>query len=145
MAGKMGCGIEDLINNEEFRKQLEPGDFVTEKTGLPTVKDILQELAKPGRDPREKFGVFEFAKGIRTIDDLEEGMTVPGIVTNITAFGAFVDIGVKENGLIHVSQMANEFVKDPHKYVKLNQKLQVKITKVDIQRKRIQLSLKDVD
>ncbi len=145
MAAKVGCGIKDLINNDELRKQLKPGDFISDKTGLPTVKDIIQELAKPGRDPREKFGVFEFAKGIRTIDDLEEGTTVPGIVTNITAFGAFVDIGVKENGLIHVSQMASEFVKDPHKYVKLNQKLKVRITKVDIQRKRIQLSLKDVD
>jgi uncharacterized protein len=145
MAAKANCSIEELIKKEELRKQLKPEDFVTEKTGLPTIKDIIQELAKPGRDPREKFGVFEFAKGIRSIEDLEEGMTVPGIVTNITAFGAFVDIGVKENGLIHVSQMANEFVKDPHKYVKLNQKLKVKISGIDIPRKRIQLSLKDVD
>jgi uncharacterized protein len=145
MAAKVNCSIEELIKNEELRKQLKPEDFVTEKAGLPTIKDILQELAKPGRDPREKFGIFEFAKGIRTIEDLEEGMTVPGIVTNITAFGAFVDIGVKENGLIHVSQMANEFVKDPHKYVKLNQKLKVKISGIDIPRKRIQLSLKDMD
>ena len=144
MAAKMGCNIEELIKNEDLRKQLIPEDFVTGKTGLPTIRDILQELAKPGRDPREKFGIFEFAKGIRTIEDLEEGMIVPGIVTNITAFGAFVDIGVKENGLIHVSQMANEFVKDPHKYVKLNQKLKVKITTIDIPRKRIQLSLKDL-
>ena len=145
MAAKANCTIEELINNEDLRKQLKPEDFVTDKTGLPTINDILQELAKPGRDPREKFGIFEFAKGIRNIEDLEEGMTVPGIVTNITAFGAFVDIGVKENGLIHVSQMANEFVKDPNEYVKLNQTLQVKITSIDIQRKRIQLSLKDVD
>ncbi|RLD61013.1 MAG: RNA-binding transcriptional accessory protein [Bacteroidetes bacterium] len=145
MATKTSCTIEDLTNNDELRKQLDPKDFVTDKTGLPTINDILQELAKPGRDPREKFGVFEFAQDIRTIEDLKEGTTVPGIVTNITAFGAFVDIGVKENGLIHVSQMANEFVKDPNKYVKLNQKLNVKITEVDIQRKRIQLSLKDVE
>jgi len=102
-------------------------------------------LAKPGRDPREKFGIFEFAKGIHSINDLEEGMVVPGIVTNITAFGAFVDIGVKENGLIHVSQMADEFVKDPNQYVRLNQKLKVKIVGLDVVRKRIQLSLKDVE
>ena len=145
MAAKANCTIDELINNEDLRKMLKPEDFITDKTGLPTINDILQELAKPGRDPREKFGIFEFAKGIRNIEDLEEGMTVPGIVTNITAFGAFVDIGVKENGLIHVSQMANEFVKDPNEYVKLNQTLQVKITSIDIQRKRIQLSLKDVD
>lgn len=128
-----------------MKKQINLEDFITEKIGLPTLKDIMEELDKPGRDPREKFGIFEFAKGIQTIDDLDSGMVVPGIVTNITAFGAFVDIGVKENGLIHVSQMANEFVSDPNKYVKLNQKLKVKIVEVDTRRKRIQLSLKDVD
>ena len=145
MAKKLNCTIEELISSDELRKQLKLEDFATDKTGLPTLKDIIDEIAKPGRDPREKFGIFEFAKGIQSIDDLESGMVIPGIVTNITAFGAFVDIGVKENGLIHVSQMANEYVRDPNKYVKLNQKLKVKIVEVDTRRKRIQLSLKDVD
>ena len=113
-------------------------------TFLPTLNDIMEELAKPGRDPREKFGFFEFAKGIHSIDDLEKGMELPGIITNITAFGAFVDIGIKENGLIHVSNMANEFVSDPNQYVKLNQKVNVRIVDIDKIRKRIQLSLKDV-
>ena len=145
MARNLKCEIADLMTSEELRKKINLNDFVTEKTGLPTLTDIMEELAKPGRDPREKFGIFEFAKGIHSINDLEEGMIVPGIVTNITAFGAFVDIGVKENGLIHVSQMANEYVRDPNKYVKLNQKLKVKIVGVDAVRKRIQLSLKNVE
>jgi uncharacterized protein len=145
MAKKLNCTVNELMKDTELRKQIILEDFITDKTGLPTLKDIMEELDKPGRDPREKFGIFEFAKGIQTIDDLESGMVVPGIVTNITAFGAFVDIGVKENGLIHVSQMANEFVSDPNKYVKLNQKLKVKIVEVDTRRKRIQLSLKDID
>ena len=118
-------------------------DFVSEKTGLPTLHDIMEELDKPGRDPREKFGFFEFAKGIHSIEDLEEGMVLPGIITNITAFGAFVDIGIKQNGLIHVSNMANKFVKDPNEVVKLNQKVQARVIKIDKVRKRIQLSLKD--
>jgi uncharacterized protein len=145
MASKLNCQIPDLINSEEIRKKIIIKDFVTEKTGLPTLTDIMEELAKPGRDPREKFGFFEFAKGIHTIDDLEKGMVIPGIVTNITAFGAFVDIGIKENGLIHVSNMANEYVKDPNQYVKINQKVKVKVVEIDTHRKRIQLSLKDVD
>ena len=145
MARSLKCDITDLMTNEDLRKKINLNDFVTEKTGLPTLTDIMEELAKPGRDPREKFGIFEFAKGIRTINDLEDGMIVPGIVTNITAFGAFVDIGVKENGLIHVSHMANEYVRDPNQYVKLNQKLKVKIVGVDVSRKRIQLSMKDVE
>lgn len=145
IAKKLNCSVSDLMNDADMKKQINLEEFITEKIGLPTLKDIMEELDKPGRDPREKFGIFEFAKGIQTIDDLDSGMVVPGIVTNITAFGAFVDIGVKENGLIHVSQMANEFVSDPNKYVKLNQKLKVKIVEVDTRRKRIQLSLKDVD
>ncbi|MEZ5082304.1 MAG: Tex family protein [Bacteroidales bacterium] len=145
MAGKLGCEIKDLMTSEELRQKIKLNEFVTEKTGLPTLQDIMEELAKPGRDPREKFGIFEFARGIHKIDDLEEGMVLPGIITNITAFGAFVDIGIKQNGLIHVSNMANEFVKDPNKYVKLNQKLQVKVISIDKIRQRIQLSLKDIE
>lgn len=145
MAASLNCTIDDLIHDTELRNKIDLKDFITEKTGLPTLQDIVEELTKPGRDPREKFGFFEFAKGIHKIDDLEEGMVVPGIITNITAFGAFVDIGIKQNGLIHVSNMANEFVKDPNKYVKLNQKVKAKVVSIDKVRQRIQLSLKDVD
>lgn len=120
-------------------------EFVTESIGLPTLTDIMEELAKPGRDPREKFGFFEFDKNVRTINDLEKGMVLPGIVTNITAFGAFVDIGIKQNGLIHLSNMADRYVSDPNEFVKLNQKLQVKVVDIDHVRGRIQLSIKDVN
>jgi len=144
MADKLGCNIKDLMSSEELRQKIILREFVTDKIGLPTLEDIILELAKPGRDPREKFGFFEFAKGIHSIDDLEEGMELPGIITNITAFGAFVDIGIKQNGLIHVSNMANEYVRDPNQYVKLNQKVKVRVVNIDKIRKRIQLSLKDV-
>ena len=144
MAKNLGCKLEDLMSSEELRKKIVLKDFITEKTGLPTLTDIMDELAKPGLDPREKFGFFEFAKGITTIDDLEEGMVLPGIITNITAFGAFVDIGIKQNGLIHVSNMADRFVRDPNEVVKLNQKVQARVVKVDKVRKRIQLSLRDI-
>jgi uncharacterized protein len=144
MAKNLNCGIDELMSKEELRKLINLKDFVTEKTGLPTLTDIMEELAKPGRDPREKFGFFEFAKGIHTINDLETGMVLPGIVTNITAFGAFVDIGIKQNGLIHVRNMADKYVSDPNEFVKLNQKLKVKVMEIDKIRGRIQLSLKDV-
>ena len=143
MASSVNCQVEDLIKSEALRKKIRLQDFVDEKTGLPTLHDIMEELDKPGRDPREKFGFFEFAKGIHSIEDLEEGMVLPGIITNITAFGAFVDIGIKQNGLIHVSNMANKFVKDPNEVVKLNQKVEARVIKIDKVRKRIQLSLKD--
>ena len=145
MAGKLNCSVNDLISSEELRKKIDLKEFVTETVGMPTLTDIIEELAKPGRDPREKYGFFEFDKNIRKIDDLEKGMVLPGIVTNITAFGAFVDIGIKQNGLIHVSNMANKFVSDPNEYVKLNQKVNVKVVDIDKIRDRIQLSLKDVD
>ncbi len=145
MAAKLKCELGDLMTSEELRKKIKLDDYVTEKTGLPTLMDIMNELAKPGRDPREKIAFFEFAKGIYSINDLEVGMSLPGIITNITAFGAFVDIGIKQNGLIHVSNMANEFVSDPNEYVKLNQKVDVKVVDIDKVRNRIQLSLKDVD
>ncbi|MCD4737183.1 MAG: RNA-binding transcriptional accessory protein [Bacteroidales bacterium] len=145
MANNLGCNTEELIKNESLRKQINIKEYVADTVGLPTLQDILEELAKPGRDPREKFGFFEFEKNIHSIEDLRPGQVLPGIITNITAFGAFVDIGIHENGLIHVSQMADEFVKDPNEYVKLHQKLKVKIVEVDIARKRIQLSLKDIE
>lgn len=143
MAKNLKCTVEDLISSEDLRKKIVLQDFVTEKTGLPTLTDIMEELAKPGRDPREKFGFFEFAKGIHSIEDLSEGMVLPGIITNITAFGAFVDIGIKQNGLIHVSQMADRFIRDPNEVVKLNQKVKARVVKVDKVRKRIQLSLRE--
>ena len=127
----------------EKRKQIHIEDYVTDKVGLPTLNDIMQELAKPGRDPRTTFDVFEFDKSISTIQDLKVGMTVPGIVTNITNFGCFVDIGVHQDGLVHVSQLADHYVSNPNDVVKLNQKVMVKITAVDIERKRISLSMRE--
>jgi protein Tex len=145
MAKKANTTVEDLIKNDESRKKINLADFVDDKIGLPTLNDIMQELAKPGRDPRQKFDVFEFAKGIERLQDLVPGMVLPGIVTNITAFGAFVDIGVHQDGLVHVSQMASRFIRDPKEVVKINQKVQVKVLDVDIDRKRITLSMKDVE
>jgi len=141
---KYASSVEDLIKDDELRKQIDLNTFVTEKTGLPTLKDILDELAKPGRDPRKKFDLFEFDAGVNSIEDLKEGMVLPGIVTNVTAFGAFVDIGVHQDGLVHVSQMADRFVRDPNEIVSLNQKVQVKVSEVDLERKRIQLSMKNI-
>ncbi len=143
MAKKLDCTVQELIEKEELRKQLNPGDFVTETAGLPTITDILKELAKPGRDPREQFDLFEFDKNINSMEDLRPGMILDGIVTNITAFGAFVDIGVHQDGLVHVSQMANRFIKDPNEVVKLTQKVRVKVMDLDMQRKRIGLSMKE--
>jgi len=145
MASKLKCTINDLMSSEELRKKLKLEDFVTESIGLPTLTDIMQELAKPGRDPRKKFDVFEFDKNVMKIDDVLPGMVLPGIVTNITAFGAFVDIGVHQDGLIHISQMTDRFIKDPNEVVQLNQKVTVRVLEVDKARKRIQLSMKNVE
>jgi uncharacterized protein len=142
MAADLGCSVQELIDNKEQRERIDRRRYITDKVGLPTLNDILKELAKPGLDPRGKAQPFEFAQGITSIDDLEEGMVLPGIVTNITNFGAFVDIGVKQDGLVHVSQLANRFVKNPADVVSLQQKVQVKITGIDRQRNRIQLSMK---
>ena len=143
MAEKLSCSINDLIEKEALRKQIKLSDFVTEKVGLPTLQDILSELSKPGRDPREKFDFFEFDKNVHSVKDLKVGMVLPGIITNITAFGAFVDIGVHQDGLVHISHLANKFVSDPNQIVKLNQKVNVKVLDVDIERKRISLSMKE--
>jgi uncharacterized protein len=143
MATRMKCSVRDLMEKKELRDQLKPNDFVDETIGLPTIRDIMQELAKPGRDPRQQIEMFEFDKNIHSIHDLQKGMRLPGIVTNITNFGAFVDIGVHQDGLVHVSQMANRFVKDPNEVVKLNQKVMVEVTDVDLERNRIQLSMKE--
>ena len=143
MADSLSCSVNDLIEKDELRKQIKPELFVTPTAGLPTINDILQELAKPGRDPREQFDLFEFDNSINSIEDLKPGMILNGIITNITAFGAFVDIGVHQDGLVHVSQMANRFVRDPNEVVKLTQKVRVKVMEVDVARKRISLSMKE--
>ena len=144
MAQKLNCTVSDLIQKEELRKQINLKEFVNDKVGLPTLNDIMQELAKPGRDPRAQFDVFEFDKNINTINDLTPGMVVPGIITNITNFGCFVDIGVHQDGLVHISHLANHYVSNPNEVVKLNQKVMVKILQVEVERKRISLSMKDV-
>jgi protein Tex len=143
MAKDMGVTLEKLMSSQELQKKLDIQKYVGGKIGIPTLKDILNELAKPGRDPRTKAKVFEFAEGIFKIDDVKPGMTLPGIVTNITNFGAFVDIGVKQDGLVHISQLANRFVSDPNEVVHLNQHVKVKVLEVDAARKRIQLSMKE--
>ncbi len=144
MAAMLNCTINDLIRNENLCKKINIKEFVTAKAGLPTLKDIMKELAKPGRDPRTKIGFFEFDKNVKKIEDIKPGMKLPGIITNITDFGAFVDIGVHQDGLIHISQLADEFIKNPNDIVKINQKVIVKVLSVDVERKRIQLSLKDL-
>lgn len=140
--------LDELLREKERKRKfldfLKPEEFVDEKAGLPTINDIIQELDKPGRDPREEFDMFEFDDSIRDIEDLNEGMILPGIITNITAFGAFVDIGLHEAGLVHISQLADKFVRDPKEVVKLNQKVQVRVVSVDLKRRRIQLSMKSI-
>lgn len=143
MAKSVNASVKDLIENKALRKQIKLQDFVTEKTGLPTLKDIMEELEKPGRDPRQPFASFQFDENVRKIEDVREGMRLPGIVTNITDFGAFVDIGVHQDGLVHISHLADRFVKDPNEVVTLNQQVDVKVISVDIPRKRIQLSMKE--
>ncbi|GAB4043155.1 Tex family protein [Spirosoma litoris] len=142
MATDVGSTVIDLIRKPDLRQQIKPERYVTNEVGLPTLRDILTELAKPGRDPREQLSVFEYDARVRSVDDLHEGMVLNGVVTNITAFGAFVDIGVKQDGLVHVSQLANHFVSDPKTVVKVYQKVKVKVMEVDKARKRIALSMK---
>ncbi|WP_298354484.1 Tex family protein [Runella sp.] len=142
MAKDLNTNVAELMKKPELRRQITPQKYVSETTGLLTLQDILKELEKPSRDPRERITAFEFDSRIRKPEDLHEGMILPGIVTNITAFGAFVDIGVKQDGLVHVSQMANRFIKDPNEVVKLQQHVTVKVVEVDLARKRIALSMK---
>ncbi len=145
MARKVGASVAELIDNKELRKKINIRDFVSADCGLPTLEDIMKELDKPGLDPRTKFEVFEFDKNVSRIDDLHEGMILPGIVTNITAFGAFVDVGVHQDGLVHVSQMADKFVKDPNSVLKLHQHVMVKVTEVDVKRNRISFTMKGIN
>ena len=145
MAKDLHCTVNDLIKNKELRSQIDLKKYITDTVGLPTLTDILQELDKPGRDPRQKIQVFEFDKNVRTLDDLQEGMELPGIVTNITNFGCFVDIGIKENGLVHISQLADRFVSDPTEVVRIHQHVRVKVLNIDHERKRIQLTMKGLN
>ena len=142
MAHDQGCSVSDLLQDEALRKRIELVKYVTDKTGLPTLRDIMAELAKPGRDPRQQFENVVFAEGIGKISDLSPGMKIPGVVTNITAFGAFVDIGVHQDGLVHLSEMADAFVKSPKDVVKVNQKVEVTVLAIDLERNRVSLSLK---
>lgn len=145
MAKDLNCTVADLIKDKELRNKINLKKYVTDTVGLPTLTDILQELDKPGRDPRQKIQVFEFDKNVRTLDDLQEGMELPGIVTNITNFGCFVDIGIKENGLVHVSQLADRFVSNPADVVRIHQHVRVKVMSIDHERKRIQLTMKGLN
>ena len=142
MASDLNCGIDDLIKEKELRKKIQLTNYVTETVGLPTLKDIVNELEKPGRDPRKSFEIFSFDESVHEISDLREGMRLPGIVTNVTNFGAFVDVGVHQDGLVHISQLSDTFVDDPSKIVKVGQKVWVNVTEVDVKRKRIALSMK---
>lgn len=142
MAADVGCSVADLMQRAELRQKIDLKKYVSEEVGLPTLQDILNELAKPGRDPRKQFEVFQFAEGVSKPEDLKPGMKLPGIVTNVTAFGAFVDIGVHQDGLVHVSQLADHFIKDASEVVKVQQKVEVTVIEVDMARKRIALSMK---
>lgn len=144
MAKDLKCSVKDLMSSAELRKRLNLNAYTNEKVGLLTLQDILKELEKPSRDPREQLTAFEFDPNVKKVEDLHEGMVLPGIVTNITAFGCFVDVGVKQDGLVHISQLANQYVSDPNQVVKLQQQVQVRVMEVDIARKRIALSMKAV-
>ena len=142
MASDLNCNILDLIADQGLRDKVDLSKYVTESVGMPTLVDIMSELSKPGRDPREKFEVFQFAEGVNEVKDLAVGMELAGIVTNVTAFGCFVDIGVHQDGLVHISEMADRFISDPNEVVKVQQQVKVRVTSIDIERKRIALSMK---
>jgi uncharacterized protein len=141
MATHLHCSVNELIQSPERRQQIQPEQYLDDKTGMPTLRDILAELEKPGRDPRQTIQIFEFDPTVRTIDDLREGQILPGIIKNITHFGCFVDIGIKENGLVHISNLADRYVADPTSVVSIHQHVQVKVLEIDRERKRIQLSM----
>jgi uncharacterized protein len=142
MADDLGCSVSDLMNDAGRRKKIDLTRYVTDTIGLPTLTDIMAELAKPGRDPREPFEHFSFDANVSTIQDLQPGMKLPGIVTNVTNFGAFVDIGVHQDGLVHISELCDRFVKTPAEVVGVQQKVTVTVLEVDLPRKRIALSMK---
>ena len=142
MSADLGCTVTELMTSETLRKKIKLDHYKSDSVGLPTLRDIMDELAKPGRDPRERFEVFQFADGIEKVEDLKVGMKLPGIVTNVTAFGAFVDIGVHQDGLVHISHLADKYVRDPNEVVKVQQQVKVTVIGVDIPRARISLSMK---
>jgi uncharacterized protein len=142
MATKQNCTVQELMAKDDLRKAINPKEYVSEEVGLLTLEDILKELDKPSRDPRDEIAIFEYAEGIKSMDDLRVGMTLPGVVTNITNFGAFVDVGVKQDGLVHISHLSNKYISNPNEAVKLNQKVTVTVLEVDPSRKRISLSMK---
>jgi uncharacterized protein len=142
MAADLDCHLEQLLLQPELRRRIDPQRYVSDRVGLPTLFDILAELDKPGRDPRSAFEPFAFDAKVREMADLSAGMKLPGIVTNITAFGAFVDVGVHQDGLVHISELADRYVTDPHEIVSVNQQVVVTVLEVDMARKRIALSLK---
>jgi uncharacterized protein len=142
MVADLNCTIDELMADEQLRRKVDIQRYVTDTVGIPTLTDIMSELAKPGRDPRDSFEAFAFAEDVTTIQDLEPGMQLPGIVTNVTRFGAFVDIGVHQDGLVHISEMADRFIKDPAEVVKVQQKVMVTVLEVDLDRKRISLSMR---
>jgi uncharacterized protein len=142
MAEDVSSSVPDLMKSDELRRKINLEAYKTDSVGMPTLKDIMQELAKPGRDPRDEFEPFSFAETVNTIEDLQPGMQLPGIVTNVTRFGAFVDIGVHQDGLVHISQLADRFVKDPSDVVKVQQRVMVRVMEVDVERKRISLSMR---
>jgi uncharacterized protein len=143
MAKDMNCKVQDLMHDDKLRKSIPLQKYISDVVGLPTLNDIMAELAKPGRDPREQFEAFSFTDGVNSVNDLKPGMKLPGIVTNITNFGAFVDIGVHQDGLVHLSQITNRYIKDPNEVLKVHQKVEVMVTEVDVNRKRIALSMKE--
>ena len=143
MAYDLDTNVSELIKSNEYRDKIDLKRYISGNIGLPTLQDILQELSKPGRDPRTIIQVFEFSREVFKIEDVKQGMVLPGIVTNITNFGCFVDIGVKQDGLVHISELADRYIKDPNEIVKLNQHVKVKVLNVDAVRKRIQLSMKE--
>jgi len=143
MAKDLKCSVKDLMSDDKLRKSIPLQKYISADAGLPTLNDIMAELAKPGRDPREQFEAFSFTDGVNSINDLKVGMKLPGIVTNITNFGAFVDIGVHQDGLVHLSQITNRFIKDANEVLKVQQKVEVTVTEVDVNRKRISLSMKE--
>jgi uncharacterized protein len=142
MAADLGVTVRDLMRDGALRAGIDRRAYVSETVGLPTLDDILVELARPGRDPREAFEPFRFAEGVNRLEDLRPGMTLPGIVTNVTAFGAFVDVGVHQDGLVHISQLADRFVRDPNEVVRVRQPVEVTVLEVDLARKRIALSMR---
>jgi uncharacterized protein len=142
MAEDMNATVTDLLKNDALRRQIKPETYITDRVGLPTLQDIMKELAKPGLDPRAPAQILQFANDIRRVEDLKIGMELPGIVTNITNFGCFVDVGIKQDGLVHISQLTDKFVKHPLEVVKLNQHVRVKVLEIDLARNRVAFTMK---